>query len=68
VSAHQAVHTFIVHDEHHEIGALAADLRSPADTGNFEWSRSAPATGTRLAGRDALAVLAADDEGSLDQR
>ena len=67
VAAHQVVHALIIHDEHHEVGALAADLRTPADSADFERSGSAPLVGGILAGGDALAVLAANDKSSFHQ-
>ena len=67
VSFKQVGHALIIHDEHDEVGALTADLRSPAHAGNGERCGSAPHVVGVLAGGDAGSVLAADDEGSFDE-
>src|ERR1051326_6386245 len=50
-----------------EVGALSADLRSPADAGNGERSGRAPGVGAGLACCDAVAMFAADDERAFNQ-
>src|SRR5438552_6973043 len=67
VTCHQVVHTLIVHDEHQQVAAFTANLRTPADAGNREWRRRAPAIGAGSAGGYSRSMFTADNECSFHQ-
>src|SRR3954452_11997012 len=55
----------IVHDQHDEVDAFEADLKSRASTADRDECRCAPAFGS-TAGSDAASVLAAKNESPFD--
>src|SRR5581483_7075884 len=67
VTGQQVRHALVVHDEHQQIGALTADLRSPAYAAELKWGRCTPRSAVHPAGGNPVPVFSADTERALDQ-
>src|SRR5205823_2402121 len=65
VAADEIIHSLLIHDEHHQAGALSADLRTPANSGNRERRRRTPIVRSCAASRYSGSVLATYHESCL---
>src|SRR5581483_6250090 len=66
LGAKQLIHTVLIHDQHHQVHALSANLCSPASSSHREERRCAPAAIRQSARRDPAAMLSTEDEAAFD--
>src|SRR5260370_35469002 len=63
----QVIHAALIHDQHHEVGRLAADLQAETAGANGKESGRAPAFFGAATGNP-FAITAAKDEASVEKR
>src|SRR5690348_8132896 len=65
LAAQQVLHSILVHDQHHQIDCLGADLQTEAAAFDGEEGGSAPALGSAAAG-DTPSIAGAHDKSPLE--
>src|SRR5580658_2118853 len=66
LAGEQVIHAVLVHDQHDDVGRLAADLQAETTAADNEESRRAPAFWSAATG-NAFAIAAAEHESSIEQ-